>query len=53
LEIVVLRHEVAILRRRTGRPALTTADRVFFAAASRLLPHPIWIAFLVKPAHTA
>jgi putative transposase len=50
LEIVVLRHEVAILRRRTGRPALTTADRVFFAAASRLLPRPIWNAFLVKPA---
>jgi putative transposase len=50
LEIVVLRHEVAILRRRTGRPALTTADRVFFAAASRLLPRPVWNAFLVKPA---
>ena len=27
LEIVVLRHEMAILRRRTSRLSLTTADR--------------------------
>jgi hypothetical protein len=38
LQIVVLRHEMAILRRRTGRPSMTTADRVFLAATSRLLP---------------
>ena len=50
LEIVVLRHEMAILRRRTCRPSMTTADRVFLAAASRLLPRPLWNAFLVKPA---
>ena len=34
LEIVVLRHELAVLQRRTCRPVLTTADRVFLAAAS-------------------
>jgi hypothetical protein len=29
LEIVVLQHELAILRRRTRRPAITWADRLF------------------------
>jgi putative transposase len=50
LEIVVLRHELAVLRRQIGRPAFTTADRVFLAAASRLLPRPIWTSFIVTPA---
>jgi hypothetical protein len=50
LEIVVLRHELAVLRRQTARPLLTMADRVFLAAASRLLPRSIWTMFVVKPA---
>ena len=50
LEIVVLRHELAILRRRTCRPALTTSDRMFLAAASRLVPRAMWRAFIVTPA---
>ena len=50
LEIVVLRHEVAVLRRQTARPRLTTADRVFLAATSRVLPRSFWTLFLVKPA---
>jgi putative transposase len=46
----VLRHELAVLRRQTARPPLTTAARVFPAAASRLLPRSIWTMFVVKPA---
>ena len=38
LEIVVLRHELSVLRRQTRRPQLTMTARVFLAAASRLLP---------------
>ena len=49
LEIVVLRHELAVLRRQTRRPQLTTTDRVFLAAASRLLPRSRWRSFLVTP----
>jgi putative transposase len=50
LEIVVLRHELAILRRRTRRLALTWTDRLFLAAASRLLPRARWRSFIVTPA---
>jgi putative transposase len=50
LEIVVLRHELAILRRRTRRPAMAWTDRLFLAAASRLLPRARWQSFIVTPA---
>ena len=50
LEIVVLRHELSVLRRQTRRPQLTMTDRVFLAAASRLLPRSRWRSFLVTPA---
>jgi putative transposase len=49
LEIVVLRHELAILRRDAGRPALRAPDRFFLAAASRLLPRERWSSFFVTP----
>jgi hypothetical protein len=50
LEIVVLRHELSVLRRQTRRPQLTMTDRIFLAAASRLLPRSRWRSFLVTPA---
>jgi putative transposase len=49
LEIVVLRHQLAVLRRRADRPQLTKTDRVFLAAASRLLPRSRWRSFMVTP----
>jgi len=50
LEIVVLRHQIAVLRRQVRRPMFRTADRVFLSAASRLLPRMNWSAFVVTPA---
>jgi putative transposase len=49
LEIVVLRHQVAILRRGGKRPRYTTVDRALLAAASRLLPRERWSCFAVSP----
>src|SRR5919201_3579428 len=50
LEIVVLRHELAVLRRQAQRPAFRSSDRLFLAAASQLLPRVTWSSFLVSPA---
>ncbi len=49
LEILVLRHELAILRRQAVRPTLTRADRVLLAALSRSLPRAAWPSFRVRP----
>jgi hypothetical protein len=44
LEIVVLRHELAVLRRQLAPPELNPSDRVFLAAASRVLPRASWLS---------
>jgi putative transposase len=49
LEILVLRHQLRVLRRKTGRPRFTAHDRVVLAAASRVLPRERWAWFLVTP----
>ena len=48
LEIVVLRHELALLRRQISRPRLDERDRVFLAAAGQLLGRASR-SFFVRP----
>jgi putative transposase len=49
VENAVLRHQLAVLRRRVKRPRLRRLDRILMAAASRVLPRERWSSCLVTP----
>jgi putative transposase len=49
LEILVLRHQLTVLRRKTSRPKLEPADRALLAAISRVLPPACWSCLFVTP----
>jgi putative transposase len=49
LELLVLRHQLAVLHRQTPRPKLEPADRALLAAVSRVLPRARWSCFFVQP----
>lgn len=49
LELLVLRHEVRVLRRQLKRVARRPGDRLLIAAWSRALPRSAWRLFPVRP----
>ncbi|MGH9104457.1 MAG: helix-turn-helix domain-containing protein [Acidimicrobiales bacterium] len=48
-EILVLRHQVPVLRRQVARPRFSWSDRAFIAVLARLVPKERWAAFLITP----
>jgi len=48
-EILVLGHQLKVLRRQTPRPKLEPADRALLAAVSRVLPRSRWSCLPVRP----
>jgi hypothetical protein len=49
LEILVLRHQLTVLRRQVARPRLQPTDRALLAAVGQVLPRSRWSCFVVQP----
>ena len=49
IEILVLRHQLAVLQRRTPRPRMSWINRALIAALARLLPVRRCLGLLVTP----
>ena len=49
IEILVLRHQLAVLQRRTPRPRMSWADRAMIAVLARLLPARRRLGLIVTP----
>jgi hypothetical protein len=47
LEILVLRHQLRVLRRKVGRPKLKPTDRMLLSVTSRFLPRVRWASFML------
>jgi len=49
VEILVLRHQLNVLRRQVGRPKFRPMDRALLAGVARALPKRRWPPFMVTP----
>jgi hypothetical protein len=50
IEILVVRHQLAVLRRGSPRPRMNWTDRALIATLTRLLPPPRRLGLIVTPA---
>jgi putative transposase len=49
VEILLLRHELAVLRRQAAQPRCTLADRVVLSALAQVLPRDRRESLIVRP----